>query len=41
MWGGLVVKEMISILGVQRLILTSDMGCVVNARMLTEYSLHT
>jgi hypothetical protein len=41
MWGGLVVKETISILGVERLILTNDMGCVVNVRMLTEYSLLT
>jgi hypothetical protein len=29
MWAGLVVKEMISILGVQILIPTNDMGCVV------------
>jgi hypothetical protein len=41
MLGGLVVKEMISILGVQRLIVTNDIGCVVNAKMLTKYSLLT
>jgi hypothetical protein len=38
--GGLVVKELISILGVQRRVPTNDMG-VVNVKMLTEYSLPT
>jgi hypothetical protein len=35
-WGGLVVKELISIFGVQSSILINDMGCVVNGCNLTE-----
>jgi len=38
--GGLVIKELISILGVQRSIPTNEMG-VVKMGMLTEYSLFT
>jgi len=38
MWGGLLVKNLISIFGVQGLNLTSDM-VVVNNVMLTKYSL--
>jgi hypothetical protein len=38
--GGLVVKELISILGVQGSIIENGMG-LVNVGMLTEYSLPT
>jgi hypothetical protein len=39
-WGGLVVKELISIFGVQRSIPTNDM-VVINDEMLIEYFLFT
>jgi hypothetical protein len=35
-WGGLVVKELIFILGVQRSIFIKNMGCVVNMCKLTK-----